>query len=41
MEITFSEITRLLPRKIEAVTAKGFLMKLLIFICVFALEKLV
>lgn len=41
IETTFSEITRLLPRKIEAVTAKGFLMKLLIFICTFALEKLV
>lgn len=40
IETTFSEITRLFPRKIEAVTAKGFLMKLFIFICSFALQKL-
>lgn len=40
IETTFSEITRLLPRKIEAVTARGFLMKCLIFICSFALQKL-
>jgi hypothetical protein len=39
IETTFSEITRLFPRKIEAVTAKGFLMKLLIFVCSFALLK--
>lgn len=40
IETTFSEITRLFPRKIEAVTAKGFLMKVFIFICAFALHKL-
>ncbi len=40
IETTFSEITRLFPRKIDAVTGKGFLMKLLIFICSFALQKL-
>jgi hypothetical protein len=40
IETTFSEIIRLFPRKIDAVTAKGFLMKLLIFMCSFALQKL-
>lgn len=40
IETTFSEISRLFPRKIDAVTSKGFLMKLLIFICSFALKKL-
>ena len=38
IETTFSGITRLFPRKIEAVTANGFLMKLLIFISSFALQ---
>jgi IS5 family transposase len=39
IETTFSEISRLFPRKIEAVTARGFLMKLLIFVFSFALQK--
>lgn len=40
IETTFSEITRLFPRKIEAVTMQGFLMKVLIFICSFGIQKL-
>lgn len=40
IETTFSGITRLFPRKIDAVTAKGFLMKLVIFLCSFALQNL-
>ena len=40
IETTFSKINRLLPRKIEAVTAKGFMMKLLIFICSFSIQQL-
>jgi DDE family transposase len=40
IETTFSGITRLFPRKIDAVTTNGFLMKLLIFICSFALQNL-
>lgn len=40
IETTFSEITRLFPRKIEAVTGKGFLMKVIIFLCSFVLNKL-
>jgi hypothetical protein len=40
IETTFSNFTRLLPRKIEAVTAKGFMMKLLIFICSFSIQQL-
>ena len=39
IETTFSGITRLFPRKIDAVTANGFLMKLVIFICSFALQN--
>jgi len=40
IETTFSGITRLFPRKIDAVTANGFLMKLLIFMCSFSLQHL-
>jgi hypothetical protein len=40
IETTFSQITRLLPRKIEAVTIRGFLIKVLLFICAFALKEL-
>jgi hypothetical protein len=39
IETSFSQINRLFPRKIEAVTAKGFLMKLLIFVFAFALHN--
>jgi hypothetical protein len=40
IETSFSELTRLLPRKIDAVTANGFLLKLVIFVFSFALQKL-
>jgi hypothetical protein len=40
IETSFSSLTRLFPRKIEAVTAKGFIMKLLIFICSFSIQQL-
>lgn len=40
IETAFSELTRLFPRKIDAVTSKGIIMKLFIFICSFAIQKL-
>ena len=40
IETSFSSLTRLFPRKIEAETAKGFIMKLLIFICSFSIQQL-
>lgn len=39
IEISFSELTRLLPRKIDAVTIKGFLLKLVIFVFSFSLQR--
>ena len=40
IETTFSVINRLFPRKIDAVTANGFVMKLLIFLCSFAIQNI-
>lgn len=40
IETSFSELTRLLPRKIDAVTVQGFIMKLLIFVFSFSLQKI-
>ncbi len=40
IETSFSSLTRLLPRRIDAVTAQGFIMKLLIFIFSFSLQKI-
>lgn len=39
IETTFSQLCCLFPRKIHAVTANGFLLKLIIFIVAFSLEK--
>jgi IS5 family transposase len=39
IETFFSQLIRLFPRKIDAVTCKGFLMKILIFISAFAFQK--
>ena len=39
IEKTFADITEKFPRKIHAVTAKGFLLKLLCFIVMFILDK--
>lgn len=41
IETTFSQITKLFPRKIHAVTAKGFLLKLVIFIVAFTMQQVV
>ncbi len=40
IETSFSSLTRLLPRRIDAVTTQGFIMKLLIFIFSFSLQKI-
>ena len=39
IETVFSEITRLFPKRIHAVTLKGFLMKLSFFIIAFTLDR--
>ena len=39
IEITFSEITAFFPRKIHAVTAQGFILKVILFIFAFTLDK--
>lgn len=39
IENTFAEITVKFPKKIHAVTAKGFLLKILIFIIMYVLDK--
>jgi hypothetical protein len=39
IETTFSQLTSMLPRKIHAVTKKGFLLKLIIFIISFSIEQ--
>jgi len=39
IETTFSQLTSMLPRKIHAVTRKGFLLKLIIFIISFSIEQ--
>lgn len=39
IETTFSQLTRMLPRKIHAVTKKGFLLKLVIYIVSFSIEQ--
>jgi hypothetical protein len=38
IETTFSQLTRLFPRKIHAVTLKGFLLKLIVFTISFSIE---
>jgi hypothetical protein len=40
IETTFSEITGFFPKKIHAVTPKGFLIKILLFLLAFVFEKL-
>jgi IS5 family transposase len=40
VETTFSLLTRLFPRKIHAVTAAGFLLKIVIFVVSFSLSQL-
>lgn len=39
IEVTFSQITNLFPRKIHAVTTKGFILKIILFIFAFTLDK--
>ncbi len=39
IETTFSEITAFFPRKIHAVTAQGFILKVVLFIFAFTLDK--
>lgn len=39
IETTFSEITAFFPRKIHAVTVQGFLLKVVLFIFAYALDK--
>ena len=39
IENTFADITARFPKKIHAVTAKGFLLKILCFIIMFILDK--
>jgi hypothetical protein len=39
IEITFSEITAFFPRKIHAVTAQGFILKVVLFIFAYTLDK--
>lgn len=39
IETTFSQLTSMFPRKIHAVTKKGFLLKLVIFIISFSIEQ--
>ncbi|BDS13327.1 IS982 family transposase [Aureispira anguillae] len=39
IEITFSEITNFFPRKIHAVTAQGFILKIVLFIFAFTIDK--
>ena len=39
IETTFSEITNYFPKKIHAVTPKGFLIKILLFLLAFVFEK--
>ena len=39
IENTFAQITAKFPKKVHAVTAKGFLLKILIFIIMFCLDK--
>jgi len=39
IETTFSQLTSMFPRKIHAVTKEGFLLKLVIFIISFSIEK--
>ena len=39
IENTFTDITAKFPKKIHAVTAKGFLLKILIFIIMYCLDK--
>ncbi len=39
IETTFSEITNLFPRKIHAVTAQGFILKIVLFIFAYALSR--
>ncbi len=40
IETSFSEIKALFPRKIHAVTFEGFLLKLVMFILAFTINKL-
>jgi hypothetical protein len=40
IETTFSQLVHLFPRKIHAVTANGFLLKIVIFIISFSIEQL-
>lgn len=39
IEITFTEITNFFPRKIHAVTTKGFILKVVLFIFAYTLDK--
>ena len=39
IETTFSEITAYFPKKIHAVTIQGFLLKVVLFIFAFALDR--
>ncbi len=39
IEVTFSQITNFFPRKIHAVTTKGFILKIILFIFAFTLDK--
>ena len=40
IEITFSEITNLFPKKIHAITPQGFILKIVLFIFAFTLKKI-
>lgn len=39
IEVTFSEITALFPRKIHAVTPEGFILKIILFICAYTFKR--
>jgi len=39
IEVTFSQITAAFPKKIHAVTPKGFMIKIVLFIFAFTLQK--
>ncbi len=41
IETSFSEILNLFPRKIHAVTAQGFILKLVLFICAYTFNRII
>jgi hypothetical protein len=41
IETTFSGITNFFPKKIHAVTAQGFILKIMLFIFAYTLDQLV